>query len=350
MRFFILCCLLALLNYNKFAYAIDDLAVNIKVDVTDQDASIAQQKALAGATRAAVIEAVKRISDQNGVNKFSDMNDDQIVNFIKETSVSDEKTSANRYIANLHLIVNTDLLQTYMNERKINISEQINPVITIIPVFSEFDNDTPKLWELDNLWRQAWDNYTLPGTPIINIIKDTTVNISALSAKQAYNNDIPALEEIKSLTNADDVYVLAASYNGIEGLNIEISSLSGYHDKQFIEGVKSSGNELFNKAIEQIIPILKEQADLLNSGSAQSSEEITVLFPFTELGDWVAAEQKIKSLNEVTDLQIQAFSPGKAQFVVHYNGNKDDLIHAIQAAGYNLEDSGNYMILNYIGD
>ena len=306
MRFFILCCLLALLNYNKFAYAIDDLAVNIKVDVTDQDASIAQQKALAGATRAAVIEAVKRISDQNGVNKFSDMNDDQIVNFIKETSVSDEKTSANRYIANLHLIVNTDLLQTYMNERKINISEQINPVITIIPVFSEFDNDTPKLWELDNLWRQAWDN--------------------------------------------DDVYVLAASYNGIEGLNIEISSLSGYHDKQFIEGVKSSGNELFNKAIEQIIPILKEQADLLNSGSAQSSEEITVLFPFTELGDWVAAEQKIKSLNEVTDLQIQAFSPGKAQFVVHYNGNKDDLIHAIQAAGYNLEDSGNYMILNYIGD
>lgn len=350
MRLFIICCLLSLLVYNNVAVAADDFAVNIRVDVTDQNSSIAQQKALAGATKAAVIDAVKRISDQKGIDKFSEMNDDQIINFIKETSVSDEITSSNRYAANLHLIVNMDLLQTYMSEREINFSDQINPTITIIPLFSEFTGDTPKLWELDNPWKQAWDNYSLPENSIINVIKDTSSNISTLSAQQAYNNDLPALQEIKSLTNADDVYVLSATYNGIEGLNVDISSLSGYRNNLSIEGVKSSGTELFNNAIEQIIPLLEEQVLSSKNDSLNSSEEITVLFPFAELGDWVAAEQKIKSLAEVTDLQIQAFSPGKAQFIVHYRGDREDLMRSFKSAGYTLEDSGNYMILSYTGD
>ena len=71
----------------------EDFGVNIKVDVTDENSSAAQQKAMAGASKAAVVDAVKRISDQSGVEKISSMNNDQLMNFIKETSVSDEKTS-----------------------------------------------------------------------------------------------------------------------------------------------------------------------------------------------------------------------------------------------------------------
>lgn len=343
---FLICCLLLC----PAAHAEDDFSFNIKVDVTDENSSTAQQKAIAGASRAAVIAAVKRMTNQAGVDKFSEMNNNQLINFIKETSVSDEKTTTNRYMADLHLVVNNDLLRTYMQERQIEISDKVIPSVIIVPILSNFKGDTPMLWELENSWKLAWDNNTVKSSANISTIKDTPGNISTLSAQQASNLDTDNLKEIKQLNSADDVFVLFATYDGIDGLDVAISSLFGYRENIHINGMKSDESELFNQAISEIVPMIEEQAASLYLSDANQANEITVLFPFNELGDWVAAEQKIKSLSEVSGLQVQAFSPGKAQFIVQYQGELDDLIRAFKSAGYDLEESGNYMVLSYIGD
>jgi len=348
LRLTILSGILVLLSTIGTAFSSDDFSVNIKADAEDLDSAAAQQKALNEASRSAVITAVNRIADQAAVDRFMEMNDNQIVNFIKDTSVSDEKTYGNHYTANLKLTVNMDLLRTYMNERQIDYSTAITPSVMIIPVFSEFSGDTPKLWELDNPWRMAWNDF--PQSTVVNIklIADSPANAALLSAKQALDVDEVPLNELKSEYNVDDIYILSASYNGIDGLNIAVSNLSGFHDTINIEGVKSSGDELFTKAVNETILLIEEQT--LQQNSPHADNEITVLFPFTELGDWVSAEQQIKSLDMVSAIEIQAFSPGKSQFIVRYRGDKSALLRAFQNAGYNLEESGNYMILSYIGD
>lgn len=351
MRILTFCFVLLSMLFSGIAYALDDYSVNIRVDVTDENSAEAQQKAIAGASKAAVLAAVKRMTDKDGVEKFSEMNNNQLINFIKETSVSDEKTSSNRYMANLHLVVNTKLLQTYMEERQITISEKIIPSIIVVPLLSEFNGDTPMLWELENSWKKAWDSQPLVSSVNLTSIKDSSGNISTLSAQQAFEADTDSLKKIKQLNGADDVYVLAASYDGLDGLNVKISSLSGYDDNIRIEGSKTNTDQLFNQAIAQIIPVIEEQASLLRlDGDTSQDDKITVLFPFNDLADWIAAEQKIKSLSEVSELQIQAFSPGKAQFIVFYQGDLDDLVSSFKAIGYDLEDSGNYMVLSYTGD
>ena len=344
------CFLISCLLLCSLAQAQEDYSVNIKVDVTDQDAATAREKAIAGASKSAVMAAVKRMTDKDGIEKFSEMNNNQIINFIKETSVSDEKTSTNRYMANLHLVVNSALLQTYMQERQITLFDKIVPSVVIIPILSNFKGDTPMLWELENTWKQAWDNNSSSSSVNLAVLKDSSGNISTISAQQASDLDSDILKEIKQLNAGDDVFVLAATYDGIDGLDIAISSLSGYREKIHIDGVKSEEQQLFKQAIAEIIPLIEEYMSSFGLEQINQGNEITVLFPFNELGDWVAAEQKIKSIEAVSDLQVQAFSPGKAQFIVQYQGELDDLIRSFKSSGYDLEESGNYMVMSYIGD
>lgn len=348
----LICIILASVLFSSLvAKAEEDYSVNIKVDVVDENSSSAQQKAMANASKAAVIDLVKRISDQEGVEKISSMTDNQLINFIKETSVSEEKTSDNRYIADLRLVVNTDLLKEYMRERQIHLSEIVNPSVVIIPVFADFKEDAPILWEVDNLWKKAWDNTSFSSDINFMVIKDTPVNISAISAQQAHNLDTESLSEIKKLHNADDVYVLFATYDGIEGLNIDISSLSGYRGQYQVKGSKSSGEELFSQSVAEVLPLLEKQVKAVSDDATNNiPKQTTVLFPFDNLNDWVAAEGKIKSVPEVADIQVQAFSPGKAQFIIFYRGDIEDINIKLRADGYQLEDSGNYWILSYIGD
>lgn len=340
----------ALLGLISTAQA-EDFTVNIKVDVTADDSALAREKALNGANSSAVIAAAKRITNDEGVAQISALNQDQLVNFIKETSVTEEKTPPNRYIANLKIVVNDDLLKQYMHERNIYISEALIPQILIVPLFNNNEGGAPLLWEISNSWKQAWDTASIDSPVTFNIIKDNSTNISALSATQAAEMNQAALTEIKELNHVDDVYVLNAAYNGIDELNVAISSLSGYQDNVKVNGVKSAEDEMFTSAMQQITPLIEKNAFLQKDAPAQpETAQVTVLYPFTDLSEWISAENSIKSQAMVLSMEVQAFSPGKTQFIINYTGEIDDLITALKSAGYLLEESGNYMILKYIGD
>ena len=329
----------------------EDFSINIKVDVTADDSAQAREKALNGANSAAVVAAAKRITNEDGIAKISELNNDQIINFVKENSVDEEKTPPNRYIANLKVIVNMDLLKQYMRERGIYISSSAIPQILLIPIMNENNTDSSTLWEVSNTWKKAWENTLIESPIVFNVIKDSNNNISTLSSSQAANMDKTALEEIKQFNHVDDIYVLTATYNGIDELNVDISSLSGYRDSIKVNGLKSDENEMLENAVKEIIPIIEKNVlSQQDTPALPQTSEITVLFPFADISDWIAAENKIKAVEQVNSIEVQALSPGKTQFKINYTGELDDLLNGVKSSGYLLEESGNYMILKYIGD
>ena len=102
------------------AQAADErFAVEINVDVTDSNASLARERAMSEANRAAIVEVAKRITTSEGAARLAAMTDDQLINFIKEVLVISEKTSNVRYIANLRVVLNEGMLRQYMQERDI---------------------------------------------------------------------------------------------------------------------------------------------------------------------------------------------------------------------------------------
>ena len=82
----------------------------------------------------------------------------------------------------------------------------------------------------------------------------------------------------------------------------------------------------------------------------EAQNEVVILYHFPALRYWVSAEQKIKNISAVNNINVQAMTPGKAQFKISYTGNLDTLKAQFKAIGYNLDEADTHMILRNIGE
>ena len=346
---FCLACL-CLLTINTAHSADERFTVEIKVDVTDESASVAREKAMNSASVAAVNAVARKISTSAGSEKIAKLNEAQILNFIKETSVLNEKTSDVRYMADLRFVINEELLKQYMEEREIPLLAQKDTSILIVPIFREFSDDTPMLWENDNPWKQAWERAKPSSAVKFLSLAGTASNMEAIDAQKASVSDSFAMERLQSISGANDVYILDASYKGVEGIIIVATSLSGERFEIEVPGAKSSGDELFDNAVTESKIQIEERILKANMAEASQESELTILYPFKSLGDWISAEQKIKGISEITNMQVQAMAPQKAQFKIWHIGDLNTLQNLLKRQGYRLIQNDTYMTLEKFGE
>lgn len=320
-------------------------AVEVNVDVTDNSASAAQERAMDEANRAAVLAVAKKITTSEGVARFGAMNDDQLVNFIKEVSVIEEKSSAVRYMATLKVVLNEDMLKEYMKERNIPIMIQNNSKIMVIPVFREFSSDAPMLWENSNMWKQAWDASPAEGSVRLVSLPASGANYSIIDARKAMALDGEALDKLMRINNADDVYVLDATYDGIDGLIVRAVSYSGDSRTIRISGPRSSGMELFNNAVTEVKKQLENRISQKAMTDAAQENAIVVLYNFKQLQDWIAIEKELRNIGLINEIDTQALGAGKVQFKLVYAGTLDKLLQNLRSHSYRLLEHGSYFVL-----
>ncbi len=121
------------------AVAADDYFSIVDVDVTDVNAAVAREKAMAQANRKALDEAAANYTDSKGMEIIRGLSNEQILYFIKEATVLEEKSSDVRYIAKLKVSVQNNILRQYLQEKGVsdyNYSNNIN----VIYVFDRLAN------------------------------------------------------------------------------------------------------------------------------------------------------------------------------------------------------------------
>jgi len=337
---------LACMGWIAGAYAADEkYTVEVSVDVTDASASEAQKRAMSEANRAAVVAVAKRISTSEGVERFSSMTDEQLMNFIKEVSVVEEKSSAVRYMANLKVVLNEDILVQYMKEREIPLMNKISSRILIVPIFREFNADVPQLWESTNMWKQAWDKVSLIGGVNMIVVSPSGANYAVIDGRKAGVMDGEALDKLMRINGVDDVYVLDAVYNGIEGLNVQGRSLDGDSFVVRVDGPRSSGMELFDNAVMATQRELEKRISQKNMSEAQIENMMVVLFSYNNLAEWVSAERTLKDINQINKLEVQAIGNGKVQFKLSYIGALEKLLPQLRARSLRLDEHDGYYSL-----
>lgn len=317
----------------------------ITVDVTAENASVAREKAMTEANRQAYTAVAKRVTTADGVRRLNELNDAQILNFIKEVSIISEKASNVRYIATLNVAVNEHILKTYMQENDIPFVIGSVANILIIPTFREFKTDAPMLWEADNLWRKAWEqNPRAIGSVRFFSIPANGSNYAALDAEKALRMDGMALDKIAFINNTKDIYVADAVYNGIEGLNVTLYSYrDGREESVSVPGDRSP--QLFIDAINQISDHIYNQIKKQNVVDRQSKSEITVLYSYAYLRDWLMLEKQLKEIGYVNGISTAAVGSGKVQFKITYIGGFDKLLEALRSKYYNLKSTGDFYII-----
>ena len=319
--------------------------VDINVDVTDVNASAAREKAMAEANKAAILAVTKRISTADGVARMSALNENQLVNFVKEVSVIEEKSSPVRYIAHLRIVLHEDMLKQYMKERDIPLLLAGSGKILVIPVFREFSSDKPQLWESTNLWKQAWDAAENSSAVSIVPLAANAFNYSAVDAEKALALDGEALSKVIRAENAADAYVLDAAYDGIEGLIVRAVSYGGDSRTIRVAGSRSSGAKLFADAVDAVKKQLEDHisAQTISENSLENS--MTVLYSFGRLPEWVAAERALSNTPSINNVTLQAFANNKVQLKLTYVGTEARLIKLLNSQGYTLHNRGSWYAL-----
>ena len=97
--------------------AADKYSSIVSVDVTDVNAATAKEKAMAEANRRAVNSIIPEFADERALALMDTLSDEQILYFIKEATVLEEKSSDVRYIASLRVTIQDRILRQYLYEK-----------------------------------------------------------------------------------------------------------------------------------------------------------------------------------------------------------------------------------------
>ena len=334
---FCLCCFASLANAEDGRFVVD-----VSVDVTDKSASIARERAMAEANRAAFVEVVGKITDTQGASKLSAMPVEHLVNFIKEVAVLDEKSSAVRYIATLRITFNQDLLKTYMHEQNIPFLLQTSNSIMVVPVYV----DVMSSLDENNLWSQAWKLAKSTGNVVFKDFFANSYNSDVMSVDDALSLNDVALKKIYSMNGVDDVYIAVAEKtpNGIDiKLHSYINGSNAFEPVGSISGdyVWSHG---VDEVIEQIVASSRKQEILQN----QESHEIVLLYDYVNLKDLINMENRLKNIAYVKNLQMDAVGGNRVQYKLTHIGSIDKFESALREKGLSLEKYDNFFVLQKI--
>lgn len=308
--------------------------VEIRVDITAENASAAREKAMSDANRQAVMTVAGRLTTPEGTKVLDHLNNNQILNFIKEVTVGEEKVSDVRYMAKLKITINADILKAYLSEKNAPFAMVEESKIIIIPLFREFRTDSPLLWEGNNPWREAWVNNPLTTGPIkISALGDEANQ--QITAAQALQMNGIILDQIAGNNQTRNIYIADATYDGIDGLDITLSSYAnGSQSIIKVPGMRSP--QLFTDGVQKVKEYLIGQAQQQTLAVNTAAQEITVLYSYANLRDWVNLQKAIKASAGVTDLTTDALGNGNAQFKIKFNGTFDRLQRALRDKRLNL--------------
>ena len=179
---------------------------DVNVDVTAATVTEAKKQAMAKAVRDGLNEVVLSISTAQSADEINKLNDNQLQHFVSGIMVLMEKSSDVRYIADLRISVNEDILKAYLAENNMPLVAGEEQDVLAVPLLEKEDG-TLDLWSDENIWRQAFQQRRdiRKGNLVIRDIEKNLGNITAVEANRIYDM-------------ADGEYNELADFNNVTGI------------------------------------------------------------------------------------------------------------------------------------
>lgn len=338
---FICCLFLSLSAQAKMSYEI-----TIPVDIEAEDSVAAKEKAMTTAQRQAFLEVAGKLTSEENVNKLDELSDDKIMRFVQAVSVADEKAGGTKYIANLTVQINEQLLKDYMAENEMIKADAQE--LLVIPVFKTGARGYPLLWEGNNAWRQSWRSKGLIkfGVMQLRTVGEHFRDIDDLTAESAlYMND-SLYRQVSDMGNTDRVYVVLAEVMENGDLKVTLKNEKNKTEENF--AVYNDGeSNVFDKAIEKsVMYISNMEREAKNSSDEKSaSGVVNAVYVYQNMKDWLVKNKALEDLEQIEAVETKSFGGGKVNFVIHYTGSLDDLWQSMQENGFSHEAVENYYII-----
>ncbi len=318
---------------------------DVNVDVTADNVVEAKKQAMNKARRDALNEVLLSISSNQSVQELDKLNDNQIQHFIAGVMVLMEKSSNVRYIADLRVTVNEDVLKAYMAENNLPMIVGEEQTILVVPLLEQADG-TLDLWSDANFWRQAFVGRrdVRKGNLILHDIDKNLGNITAVEANRFYDMTDAEFGELSSFNNVENIYVLKYS---LKDGKVYVKSFPSREIAEVIIVENATPQDM----IDAVLPFFKDvkkAAKLENWHDDDKivNQKVDAVYSYSKLGEWLTLKRFLETNSQVKDVQVVSMANGKVHFSFIYNGVWEKLQANLALRGYKLKKEGGYYVIS----
>lgn len=342
LRFFFVMTLFFILSGNVAAKPLFEADVN--VDITAENVVEAKKQAMAKARRDALNDVLLSVSTAQSVEELAKLNDNQIQHFISGVMVLMEKSSNVRYIADLRVTINEDVLKAYMAENNLPMVVGEEQTVLVVPLLEQNDGALD-LWSDANFWRQAFiDRKDIrKGNLILHDIDKNLGNITAVEANRIYDMTEAEFADLSGFNNVEEVYVLKYS---LKDGKVYVKSFPTREVNEVVIGEATPQD-----MIEAVLPFFKDvkkaaKLENLDDNAEFVNQKIEAVYSYTKLSEWLSLKRFLEANAQVKDVKVISMANGKVHFSFIYNGVWEKLQANLALSGYKMRNEGGYYAIN----
>lgn len=317
---------------------------DVNVDITAENVVEAKKQAMAKARRDALNDVLLSVSTAQSVEELAKLNDNQIQHFISGVMVLMEKSSNVRYIADLRVTINEDVLKAYMAENNLPMVVGEEQTVLVVPLLEQNDGALD-LWSDANFWRQAFiDRKDIrKGNLILHDIDKNLGNITAVEASRIYDMTEAEFADLSGFNNVEEVYVLKYS---LKDGKVYVKSFPTREVNEVVIGDATPQD-----MIEAVLPFFKDvkkaaKLENLDDNAEFVNQKIEAVYSYTKLSEWLSLKRFLEANAQVKDVKVISMANGKVHFSFIYNGVWEKLQANLALSGYKMRNEGGYYAIN----
>ncbi len=336
-KLFISSFLFSLTSLSYVCFANDNIFIvdNIIVDEKAYTSSLARTEGIEKAQEKALYELFMRLIPSDYHDKLPILSRKDAIDHVKDFSVYDEKTSTNRYSANLIVRFHPDNVRATLRFSNIPFAEVKSKPALIIPVFSPSPLSDRILWGTPNPWRKAWDiHYEKNGLLEKILPYGDLKDMSELTIEDISVSDFERITNWAERYNTDNIvitygYILSNGLN--KSLRVELYFLMDLYQLVFDIELEDNTDtdEIFSIGVRQAWEVIKDRWKNNNILQYNISGDILVSIPIDTHDDWVSLDKRIKSVPLVDDVYIRSITKNLVEISIKFLGNQDQLMLAL---------------------
>lgn len=327
------------------AHATDLFEVTgVRVDATADDARAAQQKAIYAGQAKAVRRMFQKLTLITDHSRLPAADGDMINRLVRSYEVTNERRSAERYIAEMTVQFQPDAVRNALRQYGVPYAETVSPRALVLPVVN--DSSGARLWASPNTWRAAWQDLGWRGRLVELVLPyGELADVSAITANQATTGDLHALKSIADRYAAADVFVMMAWPDinagrvSVEVRRYGVATQVVLRDGYPLDAQTGDAGPSYAGAAAAVARQLDQAWISQNLLDFRTVNAMSVEVPLGELGAWLSVRRRLEALSQIDQIDIASLSREKAELRINYLGSESRFVSALSARDLDLVEA-----------
>ena len=322
---------------------------DVKVDVTDDNALEAKNKAFAQAQMEAFQIMAERMLSEQEITEMQPPELSLVSTLIQDFEVTKEQLSTVRYVGTYTFRFKDDAVRRYFKGQGLDYTDVGSRPVLILPFYQE--GEKAVLWSRYNPWMKAWNTAqdNMNGLVPVVVPMGDLADVRDIGDDQALSYSELGLSKMLTRYDAGEAALaIAVPSPELVGIRDGSQSVKGSYtihlyrtDQAGPEYVKeirvtSYGNDtldaLLQEAVRDVNSALQRDWKKKTLVRAGDDNRLQVKVRFKTMQEWVETQKALNRVYGISDVVLKSLSPKDAMVDIVFQGTEARLRLALQQA------------------